>query len=433
MDLELFRHYVLALMMTDVKFLAMSASVLKPAYFENTLEQHAVRFILEHFREHHAVPDRLAVLHRGSRYFKTLSKGGGNNTGATFADLSSLVDDLEGMQEAASGQYLYVKTELTKFCREQALKDAIIASVGDIEKKDFTKIKHRITSAMSIGSNLDSRGIFLFEDTEVRKNVDEIRKPVPTGFKFIDGPSKGGLGRGELGMIQAPPNTGKTTVLVNIGAGAAKMGAKVAHISCEMKDVLIVNMYERCWLHKSDKDLQDVDPEGRNMINKFFKKMQRTLKSDINVKDFPSNRLTVEELFGYMVMLESVHGFKPDMLIVDYLDILAQPLHISKEKHEQHDWLALELRAMASDLDVALWTATQGNRGASGKQTSGLEDVAGGFLKGAHADITLTLNQTVQEQQDDLLRVYWAKNRFGKKFVTFNLITDFDKARVEPA
>lgn len=436
MDLELFRHYVLTLMMIDIKFLAMSASVLKPMYFENSLEQHVSRFILEHYRESKTLPDRMAVLHRASRYFKALSKGGGNSSGATFADVSEFVDELEPLQEAATGQYNYIKVELSKFCREQALKEAIIASVGDIEKRDYSKLKGRITSALSVGSSMENRGIFLFEDTEVRQSVDEIRKPIPTGFKFIDGPSKGGLGRGEVGLIQAPPNTGKTTALVNIGAGAAKLGAKVAHISCEMKDALIINMYERCWLRKSDKDLMDMDAEGRNIINRFFRKMQKTVKADINVKDFPSNRLTIEELYGYLIMLESSHGFKPEVLIVDYLDILAPPEHLlRKEKHEQQEWNMLELRAMASELDVATWTATQEGRGKRGedKQTSGLEDVAGSYMKGAHADIVITMNQNQQEQQDDLLRFFWAKNRFGKKFVTFTVITDFDKSRLEPA
>lgn len=432
MDMELFRQYVLSLMMTDVRFLAMAASVLKPMYFETTLEQHTARFILEHFRETKTTPDRTTLLHRASKYFKTLSKSGGKVSGVTFADVSELVDELEAIQEQAVNQYVYVKKELSDFCRLQALKDAIIASVSDIEKNDLSKLKQRVTSALSVGANLDNRGIFLFEDSADRRDVAEIRSPIPTGYKFIDGPSKGGLGRGEVGLIQAGPNTGKTTALVNIGAGCAKLGAKVAHITCEMKDVLIINAYERCWLKKTSSDMDDIGHEGREAITKFFKKVKKNIKSDVAVKEFQSGRLSLDELYGYLIMLESVHDFKPEVILLDYLDILAPPPHI-KEKHEQQEYNLLEYRAMMQDLNTAGWTATQGGRGSLSKETSSLEDVAGGFLKGAHADIVITLNQNQQEQQDDILRAYWAKNRFGKKFVTYNLITDFDRSRLEPA
>ncbi len=432
MDLELFRNYVLALMMMDLKFLAMASAVLKPLYFENALEQHVVRFLIEHFRETKSNPDKMALLSRASKYFKSANKAGTKISGASYVDVSDFVDTLEELQEAAAKQYVYVKAELVKYCREQALKDAIIASVGDIEKKEYGKIKSRITSALSVGVGLENRGVFLLADSDQRQSVEEIRKPIRTGFKAFDDPSKGGLGRGELGLIQAPPNTGKTTALVNIGAGAAKLGAKVAHISCEMKDALIINMYERCWLKKSDQQLNGLDPDGRALISKFFQKVRKNLKSDIAVRDFPSNRLTIDDLYGYLIMLESSFGFKPDMVILDYLDIMAKPIHISKETHEQQDWLVLELRAMAIELDVALWTATQNNRGSLLKETSGLEDVGGGFTKGAHADIVITLNQNQQEQKDEMLRAFWAKNRYGKKFITYTFLTDFDRARLEP-
>jgi replicative DNA helicase len=114
------------------------------------------------------------------------------------------------------------------------------------------------------------------------------------------------------------------------------------------------------------------------------------------------------------------------------MDIMALPTHI-QEEHKQLAWLGVELRALAYEMNVAMWTATQTNRGAVSKQTAMGDDIAGDFTKVATCDALISLNQTLKEAEDDAARIFWVKNRVGRKHLTFNVVTDFDRSLIQSA
>lgn len=426
MRLDLFRQNVLALMTVDARFLVVANAILHPRYFEQPVEQHLARFILEHYREYNKPPSKVVLLNRAEKYFK-----GSKNSDVTMEDFTEFLSDTIAQRKDAAEEAEYIAGEVVAFCREQAVKEATLKTVDDIQKGDLSTIVPRMQKALAIGSELQGRGVFLFGDAQNQEINEKVRDCVPTGLPFIDKPTRGGLARGEYGMLMAPPNVGKTTGLVNIGVGTCKQRFKVAHISMEMSEPLMLAMYKRCFLDRSWEQLTNLDDDQQVRVAKWLFKHKANLKADVNIKHFSAHRLSVAGLRAHIMLLRSI-GFDPDAVVLDYMDLMEMPTHIRDEVN-QLTWVGEELRALAEEENLAMWSATQTNRSGAQKQTSKMEDVAGDFKKMATADVVWSLNQNEEEQQEDLMRWFVVKNRVGKKHNTYSTITNFEHSRIEPA
>jgi replicative DNA helicase len=334
------------------------------------------------------------------------------------------------LKEDAAKQSDYIQNRVSFWCREQSLSEAILKSVEDIQGGKMELVLPRIQQAMTVGVDSFGQGLYLLKDSDKGGTVEEARSPIPSGISYIDGPLKGGLGRRELGIVMAGPNIGKTTALINMGTGILKNRHKVFHASCEMDEKIVMSKYDQCLLRKSDREL-NIDDDGKRKLHKFLKGMREALKSDIYIKSFPSGRLTLETLKAHILMLQSRDDFHPDVILVDYMDIMQMPSHI-KEPIDQLTWIGVELRAMAWELNVAIWTATQTNRGAVDKELASEADVAGDFKKMATADVVVSINQTKKEAVLDEARWFYVKNRIGKKYTTHGILTDFERTLMQP-
>lgn len=425
MRLEVFRQSVLALLCVSEQFIGVATSMIQPRHFDTPAEQNLCRFALEHYREYHKTPTELALRDRAATYFATA-----RNSMQQMSEFEDLLENVLDLEEDAAKQSDYIQNRVSHWCKEQSLSEALIKSVDDIQAGKLDAVLPRIQAAMTVGVDAFGQGIYLLKDSGTRQTVEEARAPIPCGASFIDGPLKGGLGRRELGIVMAPPNVGKSTTLINLGTGVLKMRHKVAHFTCEMSQGVARGMYDHCLLQKTDEEL-NLDEKGKAKLAKFMQMMRKQLKADVYIKEFPSGRLTVEMLRAHMLLMQSRDDFHPDVVIVDYMDIMAMPSHI-KEEQQQLAWLGVELRALAYDMNVALWTATQTNRGGVDKEIVSEADVAGDFKKMATSDVVISINQTKKEAVLNEARVFYVKNRIGKKYTTHPIITDFERTLIQP-
>lgn len=422
-----FRHHVLALLLVSDQFCAAASTMLVPRYFDNPAEQHMCRFVLEYYREYHKAPKRMPLQERAYTYFNTSKHLAGQ-----LEDFDLLLNVVTDLDKSAANQSEYIRDSVREFCREQALKDALLKSVDDIQAGKFEEVSRRVQEAMGVGAEMDGRGIYLLQDADDRQTIDEVRDVIPSGSRWLDEPTRGGLARGELLIVMAPPNTGKTTTLINLGVGVLKNRHKVAHFTCEMSKGIVRAKYDQCLLKKTDAQLNDLDNIGKGKIAEWMKTLQKNLRSDVYIQDFPPNRLTMDMLRAQVMLMKSRDGFIPDYLLVDYMDIMKMPEHI-KDLNLQLAWLGVELRALAKELNVGVATVTQTNRSGSTKETAMGDDVSGDFTKVATSDFLVSMNQTLKEVEEEMCRMFWIKNRLGVKHKSFKMMTDFERSLLVPA
>lgn len=427
MKLESFRHHVLALMLVSNQFAATASNLLQPRFFETPAEQQLCRLSVEYYRQYNKAPKRIALHDMGHTYFSKTK-----NTKDVAEEFDLLLDIIVDLGPSAAEQSDYILDRIVSFAQEESLKEALIKSVDDIQNGKFSDVLPRVTKALTVGAEMDGLGTFVFKNADQRKTLSEARRVIPSGLEWMDGPTKGGMAKREMLIVMAPPNVGKTTGLINLGAGVAKKGGKVAHFSLEMDEPVVRAKYDQCILQRTDKELESLDEEGRNKIANFMKKMGRNLGSDIYIKHFPAHRLSASGLRAHLMLLNAQTGFDPDLIIVDYMDLMMLPEHI-KDEYKQLAWLGVELRAMGGMLNAGIATASQTNRGGAAKETVFGEDVAGDFTKFATTDFMVSINQTKKEAEEQEARIQWIKNRVGPKYNMYKMITDYERSLLQPA
>lgn len=244
----------------------------------------------------------------------------------------------------------YVKDQALDFCRKQKLKEAMIKSLKLIKKHSFDEVGVIINDALKAGSDCDF-GHDYFADIESRFQP-ENRMSVTTGWTRFDNIMKGGHGRGELGVAIAPTGAGKTFTLVHLGATALKAGLIVVHYTLELKDIVVGQRYDSCL---TDICLDDLQDNKEKIIQEV-----KNIDGQLIIKEYPTKSATTNTIRSHLEKLKR-QGIVPDMIIVDYADLL-RPLSGRKEKRDELESIYEELRAIAQEQNSALWTASQTNR-----------------------------------------------------------------------
>tara|TARA_R110000851_G_scaffold5749_7_gene23531 strand:- start:2991 stop:4370 length:1380 start_codon:yes stop_codon:yes gene_type:complete len=313
----------------------------------------------------------------------------------------------------------FIKDNALDFCRKQVLKGAMMKSVKLIKTSSFDEIQSVIEKALKLGTD-NNFGHDFIKDFEERYTIT-ARDPVSTGFERIDDISKGGLGKSELGVVIAPTGAGKSMVLVHLGTEALKAGKTVVHYTMELADVVVGNRYDSCI---SRVPLADLFSNKR----KVFEEIQ-DVEGQLIIKEYPTKSASTETIKNHIERLKK-RGIEPDMIIVDYADLL-RPVKATREKRHDLENTYEELRAIAQIYKCPLWTASQTNRSGLNAEIITMEAISEAFNKCFVADFIFSLSRTVQDKQVNKGRIFVAKNRNGPDGLVFPTFVDWSNVNIK--
>ena len=427
-----FQKKILALIARDKGTFIAYKEVVKPMYFRKSIHIDLCRIIHEHYDKETSRasikktpinPPTLEVLWEEVRKLCSNNK---NKENIKDQYNECILD----MYEASLGDAEYIKENLVAFGKRSAIERAILQSVEDIEKHDYSRIEERIRTALSVGDHIEDNGVDYWGDAENRivrysSGTDGVRR-IPTGLSGIDKVMHGGLGNGELGVIIAPPNRGKSFGLINIGAGAVSEGYNVAHFSLEMPEAQVTKRYDERLLHKDFDYLKS----NSNKVLLALQNMQKLNHGKLKIKRFPARSCNINSIRAQLTRWAIDDGFVPDEIIIDYGDIV-QPLRNYTDKRFETESVYLDMRDLAIEYDCPVWTASQTNRDGLNKKIVTIADLAEAFNKANHADAMLALCQTDEEKEDGVMRWHVAKQRDGKAGITIDGYIDYDTSTME--
>jgi replicative DNA helicase len=313
----------------------------------------------------------------------------------------------------------FIKDNALDFCRKQVLKGAMIKSVKLIKTSSFDEIQSVIEKALKLGTD-NNFGHDFIKDFEERYTIT-ARDPVSTGFERIDDISKGGLGKSELGVVIAPTGAGKSMVLVHLGTEALKAGKTVVHYTMELADVVVGNRYDSCI---SRVPLADLFSNKRKVFDEI-----QDVEGQLIIKEYPTKSASTETIKNHIERLKK-KGIEPDMIIVDYADLL-RPVKATKEKRHDLENTYEELRAIAQIYKCPLWTASQTNRSGLNAEIITMEAISEAFNKCFVADFIFSLSRTVQDKQANKGRIFVAKNRNGPDGLVFPTFVDWSNVNIK--
>lgn len=316
--------------------------------------------------------------------------------------------ELLGKEDVTDHETVARKT--VEFGKQQALVNAVLEAAEKLDKND-RNIKPLIDKAMMVGEDLLEIGVDYTRDAESRKpwytDPDQTIAGLRTGITHLDMVLNGGLGRGELGVVLAPPGRGKTTTLINFGYGALSDVSRLnaIHYSLEMNKKRITMRYDDRLMGARVK-YKKSDP---HQYVEELTVRAKALPGNLFVQGYSTRSAGVSTLRAHLTLLQS-RGFKPDVVLVDYADIMRPERRLGEMRHEQAG-IYEDLRQLAGDFDCAVWTGSQASRSALEKEVITIADFAEAFEKAAICDVAIGFCQTDDERLDSRARLFAAKIR----------------------
>ena len=264
----------------------------------------------------------------------------------------------------------YIKDTSLEFCKKEKQKlkgRPMLKSVELLQNSSFDEIARTINDALILGSDNDF-GYDYFKDFEARFQF-KARNPTATGWKEMDDICKGGLGKGELGVVIAPTGAGKSMALVHIGAQAVKAGKTVVYYTLELQDTVVGGRFDSCL---TGLPLNELIP-----LKEQIYEMVKDVPGQLIIKEYPTRSASTNTIKAHLEKLRN-RGVEVDMVLVDYADLL-RPASVQRERRHELENTYEDLRGMAQEFKMCLWTASQTNRSGLNAEVITMESISEGF------------------------------------------------------
>jgi len=334
----------------------------------------------------------------------------------------SLFDSKDGLNAD------YLISQATTFVRQQRLRGGIMEAAELLQQDRLDDAETVLGLAMHGVLDLFSPGLRLSDPKASLAFLNEDMETFPTGIPELDRRSLGPC-RKELHLFAAAPKRGKSWWLIHLGKMALLHRLKVVHVTLEMSEVTTAQRYMQSLFAVSKRkarfqrqvfkhdelgrligfsprmisdrpSLEDVDI--RKVLTKKIEKVL-TRKPPLIIKQFPTGDLSVKQLEGYLTTLEISLGIVPDLLIVDYADLMTVSLNDYRHSLGK---MYVDLRGLAVKRNMAVATASQMNRAGATSRVSTDQHIAEDYSKAATMDTGISYNQTEAERALGLARLF---------------------------
>ena len=390
-----FQSKIITSLLLNNKFIKTVYDILEVSYFDADSNKFLIKEIKKYF-DKYKIPPTMEAL-------KVIIDDLENDTLKT-----SIVDSLRNAwSHRESPDLPFVKEKSLEFCKNQVVKNAIMDSVELLEQQKYDDIKRIIDDAMKAGVETDIGHEYITGLEE--RLTKQTRLCLPTQWDSVNDLMDGGLAGGELGVIVAPAGIGKSWTLQALGAHAVAKGKTVVHYTLELNAQYVGLRYDTIVSGQPTGNLQYYKEEVQQKISK--------LKGELIIKYYPTRTASVNTLTAHLQQCE-MRGIKPDLVIVDYADIMKSTQHFNEKRH-QLGHIYEELRGMAGEFDIPVWTASQANRSALEEDVIGAEKVSEDYSKVMTADFVMSMSRKVEDKIANTGRFHVIKNRFGPDGITF--------------
>ena len=397
-----FQVQLLNQIVVDKDFSHSIMDVIESSYFDNKYFKIIIQMIKEYHVKYESTPtfDTLEQIVKSEISQELVAK--------------IVLDTLKQVKDAPFEGTYFVQEKALKFCKQQELQKAMdksqkIITEGDFESYD--KVEGLIREALQVGEIEKGQ-------TDVFDNLDTVldedyRHPIPMGITGIDKLLKGGLAKGEIGVILAPTGVGKTTVLCKIANTAFNMGYNVLQIFFEDNPKIIQRKHFTMWT--------GIEPDNlvlhKEVVMSKLTEIKETMKNELILKKLASDSMTMNQIKNQVRKIIA-DGTKIDVILLDYIDCVL-PESSAKDEWKAEGSVMRGFEGMCHELNLAGWTATQGNRSSISSEVVTTDQMGGSIKKAQVGHVIITVAKSLQQKEMNLATIAITKSRLGKDGVVF--------------
>ena len=394
-------------------FASSIVDVLEPKYFDNQYFKLIMQMTKEYYHKYEHAPS-----------FSTLEQITKSEVTSPMAQ-KMVLDMITQVVDAPDDGYQYVQEKALKFCKQQELQKVMTKAQKIIDKGDFESYDHleeMVREALQVGEVDTGTADVFFNLDEVLD--DDFRHPIPMGITGIDNLLKGGLAKGEIGVILAPTGVGKTTVLSKIANNAFNLGYNVLQIFFEDNPKIIQRKHFTMWTKIAPDNLS----LQREEVLEKVRQIKENASNRLVLKKLPSDTLTMNQIKNQILKMIA-EGTKIDLVVVDYIDCIVPDKNLGDEwKSEGSVMRGFE--SMCHELDIAGWTATQGNRSSISSEVVTTDQMGGSIKKAQVGHVIISVAKSLQQKEMNLATIAITKSRIGKDVIVFENCK-FDNEMIE--
>jgi len=392
-----FQQTLLKAIIENKKYGEQIIDVIEHKYFDNTSFRYITTHIKEYYKKYNRIPDyqslsQTIVMDYGSQELARVH-------------LDTIQDLMDNTKEDPM-----VQEEALNFCKQQNLKKEIKHVNTIIENgafQEYHKIEGIIQKALRVGLPPDET-VDVFQDIDRALEKDN-RCPIPTGISGLDSALKGGLGKGELGVVLAPTGIGKSTLLTLFANTAYNQGFNVLQIFFEDSTDVIKRKHYTIWSGVSP----DEQPDNKEEVKNAVLEKSKNSKGSLDLLKLPSDSVTISEI-KTRVRKRLSEGKKIDLLIIDYVDCISPEKSQYGEEWKGEGSVMRSLESMTNEFNMVIWTATQGNRESISSEVVNSDQMGGSIKKAQIAHVILSIGKTIEQKEHKMATMTLIKSRIGK-------------------
>lgn len=340
----------------------------------------------------------------------------------------------ENSEEKQDEQWLIDSSE--EFCKNQAIYNAVLESINILDKKGDSKIERGAIPQLlteALGVSFDTNiGHDYFEDAEQRYEWYHRKEhKIPFDLEYLNKITKGGVVPKTLNLLMAPPNAGKSLVLCHFAASYLAQGYDVLYITLEMSEEAIS---QRIDANLHDMNLDDVVDLPKEIFLKRIAKIRSRTTGKLIVKEFPTASASTIQFRQLINDLNLKKGFKPKVMIIDYLNICSSARIGANGRTNLYLYnksIAEEIRGLAVDMNLPIWTATQINRSGASSSDPEMEDTSESWGLPSTVDLQLAIVTNDELEQLNQFMFKQIKNRYNDKTKIKRFVVGVDRPKMK--
>ena len=335
-------------------------------------------------------------------------------------------------KEPVNTEWLLETTE--KFCKDRAIHNAILGGIQIIDGKDKKHTPEYLPELLSgaLGVSFDQKvgHDYLLESKERYDFYKKKEERLELDLDFFNRITRGGIPSKTLNICLAGTGVGKTMFMTHLASSVLLQGKNVLYITMEMAEERIAERIDANLLNVGMSDLEELP---YSMYETKVNKLQSKTSGKLIIKEYPTASAHTGHFKNLLSELSMKKSFKPDILFVDYLNICASARFKAGANVNSYTYIksiAEELRGLAVEYDMPIFSATQTTRGGFVSSDVGLEDTSESFGLPATADFMFALISSEELEEKNQIMVKQLKNRYNDPTINRKFILGVDRSKM---
>ena len=415
---------ILRNILTDDEYTRKVLPFIKPEYFEGIyriLFRETAKFVTKYNK----LPTAEA--------FKIELDASDRLNGENYTVAMDLIPQLFAVEETDS-EWLIQNTE--KWCQDRAIYNAVMESISIIDGKHETMTKGALPDLLSkaLGVAFDTNvGHDYIDNVEDRWDFyNKQEERIPFDLEHFNTITKGGVPNKTLNIALAGTGVGKSLFMCHVASSALTDGKNVLYITMEMAEERIA---ERIDANLLNVPIDQLETMPKTMFTEKVKQLSSKTSGKLIIKEYPTGSAHAGHFRALLNELKLKRQFEPDIIFIDYLNICASSrmkgMGGAINSYNYIKAIAEELRGLAVEFDVPIFSATQTTRSGYGSSDPGLEDTSESFGLPATADLMFALVSNEELESQGQIMIKQLKNRYNDPAMHKRFVVGIDRSRMK--